>query len=141
MNQANGLYHSKTRIKLASIQMLAIDHVRLLLVCKICKSHFPHWLWSGFACNLKPIKRPPHSIINHRSPIHLRLFIDHVRLLLVCKICKSHFPHWLWSGFACNLKPIKRPPHSIINHRSPIHLRLFIVLPNCFWYLLFISIS
>ena len=62
-------------------------------------------------------------------------------ILLVFKICKSHFPHRLWSPFASFLKPIKgASPYEIITPLL-IYLRLFVVLPNCFGYLLFASIS
>ena len=59
--------------------------------------------------------------------------------LLVFK--KYAIPHRLDVGIALSFPPIKRNPPSIVIHTSPIHLRLFVVLPNCFGYLLFASIS
>ena len=54
---------------------------------------------------------------------------------------KYAIPHRLDVGIALSFSPIKRSPPSIVIHISPHHLRLFVVLPNYFRYLLFASIS
>ena len=62
----------------------------------------------------------------------------------ICKCCflkNKAIPHRLDVGFATSFSPIKRESPSSLNRTSPIHLRLFVVLPNCFGYLLFASIS
>ena len=50
-------------------------------------------------------------------------------------------PHRLDVGFAPSFSPIKGESPSSFNDTSPLHLRLFVVLPNCFGYLLFALIS
>ena len=54
---------------------------------------------------------------------------------------KFPIPHRLDVGFASLLYPIKGPLLLFPKHTSPLHLRLIRVLPNCFGYLLFTSIS
>ena len=49
----------------------------------------------------------------------LRKFARSVGVVF-CQSCKSHIPHWLWSGFACLLKPIKGPPPSSLFTLLPI---------------------
>ena len=72
-------------------------------------------------------------------------FRDEIRLFVKVEICcflkNKAIPHRLDVGFAPSLPPIKGGSPSIIYHTSPIHLRLFVVLANCFGYLLFTSIS
>ena len=54
---------------------------------------------------------------------------------------KYGIPHRLDVGFPPSFSPIKRGSLSSPIHTSSLHLRLFVVLPNCFGYLLFASIS
>ena len=54
---------------------------------------------------------------------------------------KYGIPHRLDVGFPPSFSLIKRGSPSSLNYTSPLHLRLFVVLPNCFEYLLFASIS
>ena len=62
------------------------------------------------------------------------------RLLLLLFENKA-IPHRLDVGFVPSFSPIKIESPSFLNHTSPLHLRLFVVLPNYFRYLLFASIS
>ena len=71
-------------------------------------------------------------------------FGDGIRLFVKVEICcflkNKAIPHRLDVGFAPSFFPIKRRSPSSLIHTSLIHLRLFVVLPNCFGFLLFASI-
>ena len=58
-----------------------------------------------------------------------------------CFLINKAIPHRLDVGFSPSFSPIKGESPSSLDHTSPLHLRLFVVLPNCFGYLLFASIS
>ena len=65
-------------------------------------------------------------------------------LVAICQVLlfeNKAIPYRLDVRFAPSLPPIKGGSPSIVNHTSPLQLRLFVVLPNCFGYLLFASIS
>ena len=63
-----------------------------------------------------------------------------VQLVSICFLKNKAIPHRLDVGFAPSFSPIKGEPPYSLNHTSLLHLRLFVVLPNCFGYLLFASI-
>ena len=67
-------------------------------------------------------------------------FRDGIRLFVKVEICcflkNKAIPHRLDVGFAPSFSPIKGESPSSLNHTSPLHLRLFVVLSNCYVYLL-----
>ena len=72
-------------------------------------------------------------------------FRDGIRIFVKVEICcflkNKAIPYRLDVEFAPSFSPIKGESPSSLNYTSPLHLRLFVVLPNCFGYLLFTSIS
>ena len=71
---------------------------------------------------------------------HVLNFLNTGTLRKCCFLKNKAIPHLLDVGFVPSYSPIKGESPSSLNHTSPIHLRLFVVLPNCFGYLLFTSI-
>ena len=60
---------------------------------------------------------------------------------MCCFLKKYSIPHRLDVGIALSFSLIKGGILLYYNYTSPLHLRLFVVLPNCFGNLLFASIS
>ena len=72
-------------------------------------------------------------------------FGDGIHIFVKVEICcffqKYGISHRLDVGFPHSFSPIKMSLFFYCKHTSSHHLRLFVVLPNCFGYLLFASIS
>ena len=53
--------------------------------------------------------------------------------LFFCKKCKSHIPHWLWSGFSSHFLFIKGVSPSSLNYTSPHPLKSICSITQLFW--------
>ena len=82
-----------------------------------------------------------HSISGSISGSVLSFFFTWHFFPSCCFLKNKAIPHRLDVGFAPSFSPIKGESPSSLNHTSPLHLRIFVVLPNCFGDLLFASIS
>ena len=82
--------------------------------------------------------------VSHPTPFPLeQLKFINIKSLdqSLCCFLKIWNPTLVRCGISSLILTYKKGSSSSLNYTSPLHLRLFVILPNCFGYLLFTSIS